>query len=665
MKKQHILKSFLAGAVFLSFGLIPMAQNAPVTTCGLVSGANPGPVSVPITVTGFTSIGAVSLSLDYNYSVIHFISGTPNPALAGFLAGDLDLGNGQHRISMGWYGSSNTLPNGSTIMTLNFTYIGGNSPLNWFDNGSSCEYANPQGIPLNDIPTSTYYLNGYLCGGTGTPGAIAGNNAICQGQSGVSYSIAPLPNVTGYSWTVPAGAQIASGQNTNSVTVNFSGSAISGNITVCGVNQCGNGPLSQLPVTVNQLPYANAGNDTTINYGTSTTLHAASGGTGSFSYHWTPEALLVNPNVQHPQTVIMTTTAHFTVTVTNLASGSCQSADEVIVTITGGPLSMNPTAVPGNICIGQYSQLHANAGGGSGTYTYQWTCVPPGTPPWTSTLANPLVSPGSPTLYQLTVNDGFTTTSGSVNLGVSPLPTATISGGDTLCGTGNTATLQVDLTGTPPWSFIYSNGINSVNVNNQFTTPYYIVTGEPGTYTILYLHNLTCTGTAYGSATVHVFPVPATPQISVIDYTLISSVCCGNQWYRDNAPIPGATGQSLTATASGLYFDIVTLNGCSSDTSEIVGLIVGIDEAKEMKFSLSPNPANDVVNIRCAGHLTGSIKVLIYTADGRVMGRYDFRSSVSQHEILMDVSRLAPGLYFVMISTGDVRKVSKLIVNRK
>jgi len=654
--KLTLFSFFLSGNA-----IICTAKNAPVTTCAMISGAIPGTVSVPLTVTGFTNIGAVSLTLDYDYAIAHFLQGTPNPAMPGFLSGDMDLGNGYHRISMGWYGSSNTLADGSTIMTLNFNYISGNSPLTWFENGSSCEYADPMGNVLNDIPAENYYFNGYLCGAIGNPGPIEGNDAVCQGQTGESYTVLSLPNVTGYTWILPEEAVIVNGENTNSITVDYSENADSGIITVFAFNPCGNGPSSQISVTVNQLPVADAGNDITINYGTSTTLYAAAGGSGTFSYHWSPEELLVDPNVQNPQTVILTTTILFTLVVTNQAS-SCESSDEVIVTITGGPLSVNPVAIPADICNGDDARLYSNAGGGSGNYIYQWTCIPPGNPPWSSTLANPLVSPDSSKQYVLFVNDGFTDISGSINLPVFQLPAATISGGDTLCGTGNITTLQVDLTGTPPWSFIYTNGITSVIVDNQFTTPYYIITGDPGTYTILDLENANCTGTTYGSATVYEFPYPATPEITVIDLTLISGVCCGNQWYLNNEAIPGATGQIYTATESGWYFDIITLNGCSSDTSEIVDLIVGINEIKGGKANLVPNPANDVVKVNCPDILSGSVKITVTSSDGRAIRIFDFKSTDEKNEFFLDISDLAPGLYLVAISANDTSSFCKLII---
>ena len=75
----------------------------------------------------------------------------------------------------------------------------------------------------------------------------------------MTYSIVPIVNATSYNWTVPPGASIVTGSNTNSITVDFLNNAVSGNVTVYGVNFCGNGPSSQLPVTVNAMPVANAG----------------------------------------------------------------------------------------------------------------------------------------------------------------------------------------------------------------------------------------------------------------------------------------------------------------------------------------------------------------------------------------------------------------------
>lgn len=83
-------------------------------------------------------------------------------------------------------------------------------------------------------------------------GTITGTASVCQGQSGVIYSVPAIINATNYLWTLPAGATITAGANTNSITVNYNASAANGDITVQGSNSCGTGTVSSnYAVTVN------------------------------------------------------------------------------------------------------------------------------------------------------------------------------------------------------------------------------------------------------------------------------------------------------------------------------------------------------------------------------------------------------------------------------
>jgi hypothetical protein len=645
---------------FILINLQPLnAQNAPVTTIATVGNAVPGTIQVPLTVTGFNNIGAISLSIDYDYSVIHFLGGTPNPALPSFPTGEIDLGSGYHRISMGWFGAGVTLSDGSTIMTLNFTYISGIAEIAFYDNGPSCEYADADFNVLTDTPQGDYYINGHVCGPVGNPGAISGNTSVCAGQSGEIYSVAPIANATGYIWDVQDGAVITNGENTNAITVDFGYSAVSGDITVKGSNPCSEGPSSALTVAVNEQPDANAGNDTTINYGTVAYLHADPGGNEDYTFHWSPEELLVDPDVQNPQTVILDQTSIFTVSVNNQAT-FCHDSDQVTVTITGGPLSVNPVAVPASICLGGSSQLFSNAGGGSGNYSYVWTSIPPQTPPWSSTEANPMIVPDSSRAYHLVVNDGFTTVSDVTGVLVSGLPTATISGGDTLCGDNVHTDLKVDLTGTPPWSFTYSYGSTTVFISGQETTPYYIIASDPGDYAITAVEDAHCSGSSYGTAIVRKYPVPAKPEITVYFTELISSSCCGNQWYRDGAIIPGATGQTYQVTVNGEYFVVVTINGCSSEPSDSVDMIVGISENLPGALAYYPNPADDKVNILLSPDQATDLEISMFSPSGSLLKRYTTEDAGSIFTI--DVAAFAPGMYFLVISSEHYHAAAKIII---
>jgi hypothetical protein len=90
-------------------------------------------------------------------------------------------------------------------------------------------------------------------GAPGNPGVITGPNTVCKGTTNV-YWIVPIAGVIDYHWTLPAGTTVVSGSNSNNIVVTFGALSVSGDITVYGSNDCGNGVLSVLPVTVNDIP---------------------------------------------------------------------------------------------------------------------------------------------------------------------------------------------------------------------------------------------------------------------------------------------------------------------------------------------------------------------------------------------------------------------------
>ena len=63
-------------------------------------------------------------------------------------------------------------------------------------------------------------------------GTITGLDTICQGNSGVVYTVPVNSSVITYDWQVPTGSTIVSGQGTNSITVDYGSTAVSGNVSV-------------------------------------------------------------------------------------------------------------------------------------------------------------------------------------------------------------------------------------------------------------------------------------------------------------------------------------------------------------------------------------------------------------------------------------------------
>ncbi|MEI7501029.1 MAG: T9SS type A sorting domain-containing protein, partial [Bacteroidota bacterium] len=84
----------------------------------------------------------------------------------------------------------------------------------------------------------------------GAAGVITGKDTICQGSGNLIYSIPSITGATHYIWSTPTDVNITSGSGTNQVTLQYGSSAQSGNITVKGTNDCGDGAESSKPVKV-------------------------------------------------------------------------------------------------------------------------------------------------------------------------------------------------------------------------------------------------------------------------------------------------------------------------------------------------------------------------------------------------------------------------------
>lgn len=83
-------------------------------------------------------------------------------------------------------------------------------------------------------------------------GIISGKTNICTGSVNETYSVPTITGANSYIWSLPTGATGSS--TTNSITINYGTSAVSGNIAVKGHNECGDGSVSTLPIVVNKKP---------------------------------------------------------------------------------------------------------------------------------------------------------------------------------------------------------------------------------------------------------------------------------------------------------------------------------------------------------------------------------------------------------------------------
>ena len=162
-------------------------RGAPVILAPTIQNPTTGSIAIPLIVNNFNSIAAITVYLEYDTTVISYQNTfVKNPAFnASFLVGKVAGSGNKKMIVIQWYGSAKTLPGGSTLCTLNFTYLSGITALKWFDNGPSCEYADGSATILIDMPYSDYYINGSVGSENKIKGQLSYNNALNSPLNGV------------------------------------------------------------------------------------------------------------------------------------------------------------------------------------------------------------------------------------------------------------------------------------------------------------------------------------------------------------------------------------------------------------------------------------------------------------------------------------------------
>lgn len=163
---------------------------------------------------------------------------------------------------------------------------------------------------------------------------------------------------------------------------------------------------------------ANAGDDLMVESGGTVGLTgSASGGSGQYTYSWSPTTGLDNPTSAMPNASPTSTTA-YTLTVTDVIDGANVDTDSVTVTVVA-PLVVDAGADQ-SISAGGSVVLQGAVSGGSGQYTYEW--VPEDFLDDANVL-QPTASPTQTLIYTLAVTDT------GLNKTVSDAVTVTVGGG--------------------------------------------------------------------------------------------------------------------------------------------------------------------------------------------------------------------------------------------
>ncbi|MDO7854674.1 T9SS type A sorting domain-containing protein [Hymenobacter sp. CA1UV-4] len=344
---------------------------------------------------------------------------------------------------------------------------------------------------------------------------------------------------------------------------------------------------SQVTVTVENPPTANAGPAQVLCSGQATTLGTAA--VAGLTYSWSPSTGLSSTSAAQP-TLTPTNTTNAarttTYTLTVVSASGCVSTSSTQVTV-------NPavTATPGpaiSVCPNQAGQLGTAAVNG---VTYSWS---PTTGLSSATIANPTVTLPNATnapitqTYTLTASRNGCQSTATVVVTVNPTQNAGFSyGAAVLCtAAGNpTPTLSSTATGTftaAPAGLVFVSATTG-QINASASTP--------GTYTVTYTTSGPCASTTTNNITLTTTPSAAF-QYPNTTYclgggtavpTLASGAISGTFTSTTGLSLNASTGAiDLTASTAGTYTITNTVGSggtCSAVATTTVTLTAGANVA--------------------------------------------------------------------------------------
>ncbi|MFC5272033.1 S8 family serine peptidase [Adhaeribacter terreus] len=244
-------------------------------------------------------------------------------------------------------------------------------------------------------------------------GAISGQTNLCMSSQNIPYTVPTASGVTTYTWSVPAGVTIVSGQGTNNIVVNYPASAVSGNISVFGTSGACQTSTKTLAVSSSAVvnPPVSNGDRILCDYNPTPVLTASATVPAGFSVIWYNApiggTIVSNPTLNTPGTVTYYAASH------NI-SGNCESTTRTPVTLT---INTAPPAVISTsstaVCNGGEATLTASTGN-----TYYWN-----TGERTQSIKVKL--PGN---YSVTVTqaNGCSNTSAPTTISLAPNPVVTL-----------------------------------------------------------------------------------------------------------------------------------------------------------------------------------------------------------------------------------------------
>ena len=517
--------------------------------------------------------------------------------------------------------------------SVNLTVFNGTAPFTFsWSNGATTEDLANLAAGSYTVSVSDFYgctasmlvtITNGSAGAPATPAAISGAHGVCRSSTGNVFSTPSITGATSYQWTLPTGATGSS--TTNTITLSFSSTYNTGNLSVRAVGPCGTSALFSRGVyaytTVPVAPSTLTGPATQVCAGTTQT-YTCSAVAAASSYQWSAPTNSTIASGQGTQTVTILFASTFlaggTISVrAQNCFGVSAARTLIIYAIPGTPGSISGAA--NNVCPG--SALTYSVAAVPGATSYLWTAATnttilsgQGTNSITLSAASAFTTG---TLSVRAVSTCGQSAARSLGLSKNPATPSAMSGQiSNLCGGGQFSYSIPPVTGATSYTWtvpsgctIATNSGNTIllNVPSTFTT---------GTLSVRAYNS--CGGSSLRSASLTRLPstpasitgpTSACPNQLGVNFTTPAITGVTHTWLvPSGTSISGGQGSTSMTCTWGTVAGSVSLrnvNACgqSASLSKALTLVACIENdgtnlLREATLEAYPNPSNGSFVIR-------------------------------------------------------------------
>ncbi len=445
---------------------------------------------------------------------------------------------------------------------------------------------------------------------------------------------------------------------TNSILVDFANDAQSGEISVKAVNNCNETEIVKLAVTVKPLigTIGTISGNATVCAGEKGITYSVAEVANAKSYTWTLPNGMTGSSTTNSILVDFANDAQ-SGEISVKAVNDCNETEIVKLAVTVKPLIGTIGTISGNatVCAGEKGITYSVAEVANAK-SYTWTL--PNGMTGSSTTNSILVDfandAQSGEISVKAVNDCNETEIVKLAVTVKPLigTIGTISGNATVCAGEKGITYSVaEVANAKSYTWTLPNGMTGSSTTNSILVDF-ANDAQSGEISVKAVND--CNETSVSKLFITVIAKPATPLITRDVNILHSNANQGNQWYNSKGLINGATNQDYSIVENEDYYVVVTINGCSSDKSNVIkvtntSLFNVIDP---FKVSIYPNPAKNYLNIE----FDGEIEYELCNSIGQIIYNGNLIKST-----LLNVQKLTKGLYIIRFKQGNEFVIRKFV----